>query len=148
MCDVRLLDQREDLKNQFAFIICCENIEHILDDKRLIKAMYACLKPGGKLLLTAPNNRYRPISPGDEGPFSKEEDGWHVRKGYFKDSIRDLFADTGFVLANITFCSGLCSQKTTWILRQFPGKLYIIGWFMTLPLRPLIPFWIDALTAS
>ena len=38
--DVRRLDERTDLHGQFEFIICCENIEHILDDRKLIRKLF------------------------------------------------------------------------------------------------------------
>lgn len=144
ICDVRRLDERNDLKNEFDFALCCENIEHILDDKRLIRAIYACLKPGGRLLLTSPNYHYRPITASDRGPFLTVETGWHVRRGYSKGAIIDLMADTGFIIEDISCCSGFFSQKTTWMMRQFTGHTHLLGWALTLPMRPFIPM-LDAL---
>src|ERR1700733_3326286 len=34
--DVRKLDGRRDLNGKFDVAICCENIEHIIDDRKLI----------------------------------------------------------------------------------------------------------------
>ena len=82
--DVRNLDSRNDLAGQFDVAICFENIEHIINDKKLIIDIAACLKPGGRLLLTTPNMLYRHISQGDKGPFSQIGDGGHVRRGYTK----------------------------------------------------------------
>jgi ubiquinone/menaquinone biosynthesis C-methylase UbiE len=39
----------------FDVVICFQLIEHIQDDKTLLKEIYRVLKPGGKLLLTTPN---------------------------------------------------------------------------------------------
>ena len=50
--DVRRLDERPDLAEQFDVAICCECIEHIVDDVKLMKDMARCLKPEGVLLLT------------------------------------------------------------------------------------------------
>jgi SAM-dependent methyltransferase len=33
--------------------LCLENIEHILDDRKLMRDIHACLRPGGFLLLTS-----------------------------------------------------------------------------------------------
>ena len=52
ICDVRELDQHEFYRGQFHVVLCTENIEHIIDDFRLMRAMAACLRPGGRLLLT------------------------------------------------------------------------------------------------
>ena len=139
VCDIRELDRQEGLKGTFDFAICCENIEHVIDDRRLVLAMFACLKPGGRLLLTAPNYHYKAVSKGDLGPFEKEELGWHVRRGYSRGQILDLFHETGFFVEEISFCSGWFSQKCTGFLRWFDGRPFMIGWVLTLPVRYLSP---------
>lgn len=139
ICDVRQLDQQPDLKDSFEFAVCCENIEHILDDRRLVLAIHACLKPGGRLLLTTPNYHYRPITRGDMGPFQTTEQGWHVRRGYSEGQLRDLFHGTGFLIEKITYCGGYTSQKLTGFMRLFRGRAYVIGWALTLPFRPFVP---------
>ena len=53
--DVRKLDQRPDLREGFEIVVCCENIEHILNDQKLMVDMSRCLRSGGTLLLTTPN---------------------------------------------------------------------------------------------
>src|SRR5215469_14254232 len=37
--DVRHLDQRSDLRENFDVVLCCENIEHILNDQKLVLDM-------------------------------------------------------------------------------------------------------------
>ena len=85
--DVRKLDERKDLVNQFDVVICLEVIEHIIDDNKLMQDICNCLKPGGRLLLTTPNYDYKPITSIDKGPFLTEETGWHVRKGYTANDL-------------------------------------------------------------
>jgi 2-polyprenyl-3-methyl-5-hydroxy-6-metoxy-1,4-benzoquinol methylase len=139
ICDVRQLDEQADLKGKFDVAICCENIEHILDDRRLVKAISFCLKPGGRLLLTTPNYHFRPIHKSDLGPQSKHEDGSHVRRGYSEGQIRDLFAGTGFIIERISYCGGFASQKLTGLLRLTNGNLYLFGWLFWLPAQPMAP---------
>src|SRR5207253_6752927 len=67
--DARRLDERRDLNAQFDVAICCEVIEHILDDRKLMRDISMCLKPGGRLLLTTPNSNYKSITREDNGPF-------------------------------------------------------------------------------
>src|SRR4051812_27583671 len=81
ICDVRELDKRRDLVGAFDIVLCCDNIEHICDDFRLMTSMATCLKPGGRLLLTSPYIRRVPQSSMDYGPFPDLEDGRHVRRG-------------------------------------------------------------------
>ncbi|MBF0289931.1 MAG: methyltransferase domain-containing protein [SAR324 cluster bacterium] len=137
--DVRNLGSRTDLFNQFEVAICCENIEHIIDDQKLIVDIAKCLMPGGRLLLTTPFYYYRAITPGDNGPFSKVEDGGHVRRGYTEAMLQELCESAGLILEKTTFCSGFTSQKLCFFLRYF-GRLHpIFAWGLTLPFRLLPP---------
>lgn len=135
--DARELDRRPELVGQFETVICCEVIEHILDDLRLMKALHACVKPGGRLLMTAPNRDYRAITAPDDGPHPKTETGWHVRRGYSAVMFRELCDQAGFVVEDISFCSGWVSQKLTWLWRQAGRLDQRVGWLSVLPLRPL-----------
>lgn len=139
VCDVRELDQRLDFLNSFDVAICCENIEHILDDKRLIRAIYGTLKPGGRFLLTTPNYYFRYVTRSDMGPYSTIEDGGHVRRGYTRGSIAEIFDKTGFFVEEISYCSGFLSEKISALLRQFQGRNFLFGWALTLPLRLIVP---------
>ena len=139
ICDVRNLAAKTEYLNKFDVAICCENIEHILDDKRLVHAIYGTLRPGGRLYLTTPNYYFRAVTNTDNGPYSKVEDGGHVRRGYSRGSLSELFSGSGFVIEEITYCSGFLSQRITTLLRQFRGDTYVVGWLLTLPLRLLIP---------
>ena len=137
--DVRKLDQRDDLHECFDIAICCENIEHILDDFKLARDIASCLKPGGRLLLTTPNIHYRAMSRNDEGPFEPIEDGRHVRRGYSRSMLCELCTVAGLIPEEISFCSGLVSQKITKLLRVLSRLHPLAGWSLTLPLRLLPP---------
>jgi SAM-dependent methyltransferase len=144
--DVRHLDDRPDLLAGFEIIVCCENIEHILNDQKLMIDMSRCLKSGGTLLLTAPYLNYRPMTRGDEGPFSLVEDGGHVRRGYTRESLETLCASAGLKVSGIGYCSGFVSQKLTALIRIASTIHPLLGWGLVLPLRavpPLVDFWIS-----
>jgi SAM-dependent methyltransferase len=74
-------------ENFFDTVICFQVIEHIKNDRALLKEAYRILKPGGKLLLTTPNRL-----------MSLTRNPFHIRE-YTPDTIRDLigssFADFG-----------------------------------------------------
>lgn len=144
--DVRQLGTRVDLVNAFDIVINCENIEHIIDDKKLIQDIAESLKPGGRLLLTTPYLRYRPITSGDKGPFPQIEDGRHVRRGYSKVMLEELCIHANMIPEDITFCSGFLSQKITFIQRVLSKIHPILGWAMILPLRILPPLFDRALS--
>ena len=137
--DVRRLDMRSDLLGRYDIAICLENIEHIIDDRKLLTDIAACMKPGGRLLLTTPYLLYRPITQGDMGPFSPLEDGGHVRRGYTPRMLEELCKHAGLVVEQISFCSGFLSQKVTWLLRELSRIHHLLAWAVVLPLRILPP---------
>ena len=147
LLDVRKLDTRDDLFSKFDVAICFENIEHIIDDSKLMKDIASCLKPGGRLLLTTPYLLYHPMTSGDKGPFSKEEDGGHVRRGYTKAMLEELCKQAGLVPERTSFASGILSQKITMILRILSKIHPIVGWMIVLPLR-IIPPLFDKLAST
>lgn len=97
VCDVRELDRFEEYKGCFDVALCFENIEHILDDRKLMMDIANCLRPGGRLLLTTPNFYYRAVTTAEYGPFEKVEAGGHVRRGYTPAMLRELAAVTGLL---------------------------------------------------
>ncbi len=137
--DVRALDTRRDLVGRFDVVVSCENIEHIIDDRKLMRDMAACLKPGGRLLLTTPYYHYRAITAGDNGPFCTQETGWHVRRGYTRDMLEGLCAQAGLVPDEFFFCSGILSQKFTGLFRVLSGAHLWLAWGVVLPLRIFPP---------
>jgi len=137
--DVRHLDQRVDLKEDFEIVVCCENIEHILNDRKLMVDIERCLKPGGTLLLTTPNFNYRPMTRDDVGPFSQIEDGGHVRRGYTSEDLTSLCDSAGLKVVHIGYCSGFVSQKITAFMRKASAVHSLLGWGVVLPLRALPP---------
>lgn len=145
VCDVRHLGERADLLCKFDVVVCLETIEHILDDHKLMVNIRMCLKPGGVLLLTTPNRGFRAIGPvPDDGHLSVVEDGGHVRRGYLEPDLRSLCERAGLEVDSISYCSGLLSQKVTYLLRVFSKLNRYLGWTIILPLR-LLPVFDSAL---
>ena len=145
VADVRQLDAQNFL-GSFDIVINTENIEHILNDKKLFDDMYALLKPGGHLLLTTPYLYYQAISDFDEGPFVEVENGAHVRRGYTEEMLKELCDNSGFKVENISFCSGIISQKLCSIQRILGSRWSILGWASILVFRILPPFFDKLLT--
>jgi SAM-dependent methyltransferase len=145
--DARRLDERSDLEGQFDVAVCCEVIEHILDDRKLMRDISRCLKPDGRLFLTTPNSHYRPITREDNGPFVPIESGGHVRKGYTREQLNQLCEQNGLRVEHDSACSGFLSQKITSLLRGLSRIHPWIGWGMTLPLRVFPPVFDRAFTS-
>lgn len=153
LCSFNIFDAREldhYPEKDYDVIINCENIEHIINDAKLMRDMGSHLKPGGYLLLTTPNFFYRSISHGDNGPFLKEETGWHVKRGYIKTELQELCEIAGLSIEEISYCSGYTSQKITGIIRMLNSTIGTkLAWLVTLPLRIIPPIadpLIEALT--
>jgi hypothetical protein len=88
--------------------------------------------------------KYIAITPEDNGPFCKTETGWHVRRGYTKPMLEELCYQVGFMVENISFCSGFLSQKVAFIQRKLSEFSVPVAWLLTLPLR-LLPLLLDGL---
>ena len=138
--DLRTLDQCVDYKEKFDFVISLENIEHILDDEKLIQDLAACLKPGGHLLLTTPNLYLREPHSSNYVAYKKTvEDGTHVRRGYSPAMMRELCEMSGLVCEEISYCSGFLSQKLSALQTTLCNINFWLGWCVTLPLRIFPP---------
>lgn len=144
ICDVRRLDLRQDFVNEFDVVICTENIEHIIDDDKLVKDISRTLKEGGLLLLTTPNFNYIPMGIGDsKDNLSKIEDGGHVRIGYTLEDCILVAKKANLSVVSVEYCSGFFSQKCTALQRYLTNYLtYLPAWVITLPLR-LLPIMFD-----
>jgi SAM-dependent methyltransferase len=68
--------------NTFDFAVTFQVIEHIQDDKTLIKEIHRVLKPGGVLMLTTPNR-----------PMSLTRNPWHIRE-YTDDELASVVGDS------------------------------------------------------
>jgi SAM-dependent methyltransferase len=137
--DIRNLHTLPDLSKRYDVAICVEAIEHIIDDRKLLRDIAACLKPGGRLLLTTPHLFFRPISASDMGPYSRVEDGGHVRRGYTPGMLHELCRQAGLEVERFSYCSGFLSQKLTWLARVTFTIHHVLGWALVLPLRVLPP---------
>jgi 2-polyprenyl-3-methyl-5-hydroxy-6-metoxy-1,4-benzoquinol methylase len=134
--DLRQLGKHAKQLGTFDQIICFEVIEHIKDDKAVVKALAHMLKPGGKLLLTTPNKNYRHLL-GDK--ISATEDGSHVRWGYTHEELRKLAKNAGLVVSEEAFISGIVSQKLTNDMRRIRNITGspALAWLIIFPFRLL-----------
>lgn len=78
--------------NSFDVIVSFETIEHINEDRSLISRFFDALKPGGKLLISTPNQLEMPFEP-DTFPF-------HI-KHYTPDEFTDLLETGGFSIEKV-----------------------------------------------
>lgn len=143
--DFRVIDLRElgDMNGElgtFDQIVCLETIEHIGDDEGLIDALAALLHPGGRILLSTPYDRHRPLYTEDPSP-SPVEDGSHVCYGYSQERLGKLIVGAGLEVGEEDFVSGVVSQKLTDLMRWLGVHIGLpVAWIVVLPLRGLVVF--------
>lgn len=124
----------KEKKLLFDFLISFECIEHILDDKTFIDDCSKVIKKNGKIFLTTPNKFLRPITKSDL-ELSLTEDGGHVRVGYDKKMLIEIL-EKDFKNIEFSYCSGVLSQKLTYIYRKIFNLNKFLAIFVVLILRP------------
>jgi 2-polyprenyl-3-methyl-5-hydroxy-6-metoxy-1,4-benzoquinol methylase len=132
--DLRELDRLPERLGPFDQVICCETLEHILDDGKLVADLAALLRPGGRLLVTTPYKHYRPLR-GDR--VSDVEDGGHVRWGYTHEELRALLAAHGLDVVAEEYLTGAVTQKLMNLMRRVGEVSALAAWGVTFPLRVL-----------
>jgi len=130
--DLRQLDRLKDQLGRFDQIICFETIEHIRDDRKLVRDLSDLLTRSGRLLLTTPFSGCPPLR-GDT--VSEREDGGHVRWGYTHEEIRRLFEAHGLEVTAEEYISGTVSQHIVNLQRAISVVSPLLGWTATFPLR-------------
>lgn len=111
---------------QFDLVWCAEVIEHILDDRKLLRKLASQLLPDGTLILTTPSkvfveNMARSV-PGYEA-ISPVQDGGHVRTGYDLPMLRALADDCGLTLVSHAWLMPGTDSDVRWHLNPNPSPV-------------------------
>jgi SAM-dependent methyltransferase len=135
--DLRQLETLTPRLGEFDQIICCETLEHIRDDRKVVSDLATLLRPGGRMLVTTPYKHYRPLV-GDM--VSQHEDGGHVRWGYTRDEMKSLMEGAGLYLVETDYVSGIVTQALINLGRTLQRRMPLaLAWLLVLPLRLLQP---------
>ena len=81
------------LHERFDQIICFETLEHLADDRAVIRQFYQVANPGAWLHVCTPRANRNPYY-GER--ISEVEDGGHVRLGYTHEQLEAMLRDEGF----------------------------------------------------
>ena len=134
--DARKLNQI-DFNCKFDSVINCENIEHIIDDEKLIKDISNILNNHGLLYLTTPNILFKETF-GDtlikDPPF---EDGHHVVRGYSKERLEIILAKYNLKIILTNYIGGLFSRNLLAFERVFPNKILKV---LLIPIKIIVNF--------
>ncbi|HSY21369.1 MAG TPA: class I SAM-dependent methyltransferase [Polyangiaceae bacterium] len=136
--DLRRLAELVHELEPFDQVLCFECLEHIMDDRTVVRHLSRLVKPGGQLLVTVPYKHYRRLL-GDK--ISPVEDGGHVRWGYTHEEMAAILAEQGLRVIEQDTVSGVVSQKIAnaqRVLARAPVAGGLAGWALTLPFRPLV----------
>jgi SAM-dependent methyltransferase len=136
LIDLRELDQFAGELGPFDQAFCMEVIEHIVDDRKLLRDLAAVTRPGGRLFLTTPYVHHVPYH--DE-LVTEDEDGGHVRSGYTHEELERLLAEAGYRVTGRASLSGVVSQTINNLFQRGNRVHPHLGWALTLPLRLLRP---------
>jgi len=134
--DLRQLDRFSGELGEFDQVYCLEVIEHILDDRKLLRDLAGVIRPGGRLLLTTPAADHRPLV-GE--PISGRADGHHVRVGYTEEEMERLLIEAGFTDVTHHRISGIVSQFGFNLMYRLNRVYPHLGWIVSLPVRLLRP---------
>jgi SAM-dependent methyltransferase len=116
---------------RFDEIICYETIEHIRDDARVCRALFAVLKPGGVLHLCTPHAMHPRHQ---REVLDTEEKGGHVRPGYTEESYRKLLEPIGYRIEQVVGLGQPRLVRADAFLRRIRNR---VGDAVALPLFPL-----------
>lgn len=98
-------------ENEFDLIVNSDVLEHIEDDRTVIRNLFRALRPGGHLIVTSPSipqRRHMALVRWRERRinFSVREYG-HVRDGYSKADLDEKFRDAGGRVVSSYFTFGV-----------------------------------------
>jgi 2-polyprenyl-3-methyl-5-hydroxy-6-metoxy-1,4-benzoquinol methylase len=106
---------------QFDLVWCAEVIEHLIDDRSLFSKLARSVRPGGRLVVTAPSLAFIQAV-GRHVPSLLEvrpvQDGGHVRQGYAPEDFRRFAADHGLQLERL---DGITRTPLDWVRRRYCG---------------------------
>jgi SAM-dependent methyltransferase len=140
LLDIRILDRFAEQLGKFDQIICFETIEHIRNDRKLLKDLSCLLKTGGKLLLTTPSKFHKPIN-GDT--LSEAEDGGHMRWGYTLDELQGMFKECDIEVATEEYIGGFILQQLLLVTRFLTTHYKLnkkLAWLIVSPFKLFLIF--------
>ncbi len=129
-----------DIVERYDFVLSVDVMEHIPDDRTVLRNLCRALKPGGLLLVNTPSDL------GGSG-LSEHEAGKvqgfieeHARDGYNKDDLEAKLREAGFADVTSRYTYGPAGMVGWRLGIQTPMKLLNRSkvWFIALPVYYLV----------
>lgn len=116
----RIRFQEADLLNfqaeePFDFVICIDVLEHIADDRRVIRNLTQSLKEGGYFLMHSPSVSSEEDA-GDDESFVDE----HARVGYSREEITEKMREAGLSPVRVAYTYGPKGHLAWEMLIKYP----------------------------
>ena len=99
---------------QFDTVVCCQVLEHILDDLSVLREIKRILKVGGRLILSVP-------VPPPPVPSNLDllELGGHVRHGYTLVELTQISTQAGLIITRSAYCAKHWSRLAIQLIHRF-----------------------------
>lgn len=116
-------------KEVYDLILCVDVMEHIEEDRVVLKNYYRALRPGGVLLISTPSDQGgSDVHHEDDSSFIDE----HVRDGYGQEEMGGKLQSAGFLENHIRFAYGKPGKLSWKLSMKYPilmvnaSKLFLI----------------------
>ncbi|MBN2165267.1 MAG: class I SAM-dependent methyltransferase [Marinilabiliaceae bacterium] len=135
---------------RFDLILSVDVMEHIEDDRSVLKNFYNCLSNDGLLIITTPSDAGEHDEEHEHHEASASFVDEHVRDGYNIEEIREKLATAGFRNVDVKFTYGLpgklawkLSMKWPIIALNFSKVLFIllpVYYIITYPVAAILNY--------
>lgn len=113
----------------YDFVICIDVLEHIREDKKVMKNLSRCMNSGGLFLMHSPSH-YSEEDAGEDNSFVDE----HARTGYSKEEIDKKLMESDLHPKKIHYTYGAWGHRAWTLLVKWP-----MIWFNRIGLIAAIP---------
>ncbi|MEN8156020.1 MAG: class I SAM-dependent methyltransferase [Bacteroidota bacterium] len=106
-----------DREEAFDLVLSVDVLEHIEDDRGVMKNLYRSLKPGGVLLISTPSDQ------GGSDVHHEHEESFideHVRDGYGIDEIDEKLQSAGFTEVDVRYAYGKPGKLSWKLSMKYP----------------------------
>ncbi len=113
-------------KLHYDLVLAIDILEHIEDDRAVLKNFHTCMNPGAFLVISTPSDL------DEAAKFTAE----HVRPGYNKEELENKLTEAGFTLRESSYSYGKYGALAWRLLMKYPLQM-LSGSKLALLLLPL-----------